>query len=179
MSSSDTIVTGILATLGIVLVLIIVAVLVANLGIYVCVGMVLFTDAENNPQLMTTLQVFWWIQTSLIILGVISKVCCNPKKEETNGGTVSKVWAIVGILVFIMTHICVALLLFANLGNNQQLMTTLLVLWSIQTAMFGIVFIGGCCLCCFYVYAILNTDAGQQTPLISQDQPRNNPPATV
>jgi predicted Co/Zn/Cd cation transporter (cation efflux family) len=61
MSSSDAIATGIFATLGIALGLVVAAFTVAFFGVYICVAVILFTDAENNPQFITTLLAFWCI----------------------------------------------------------------------------------------------------------------------
>jgi hypothetical protein len=134
---------GTLATVDeAILILIYVATAVASFGIYVCVAMVLFTDAKNNPQLMTTLQVFWWIQTAIFALGVIYACYYGPKEIGLIAYIVS--------LFLVIIHICVALLLFAKLSDNQQLLTTLRVFWSIETAIIGIAIIDVCCICYLY-----------------------------
>jgi hypothetical protein len=167
MKPSDATVKGILAALGIIGVLLAIASLVAFLGFHICVGKILFTDAENDPQFMTTLLAFWWMQTVFIILDAITKCCRKSEDEDENSGLAARVIglviALVIGLVFITMHIFGALLLFTNLGNNPQFMNALLVLWSILTAVYGIMFIIGCCGC----YCILIALKGSQGEAVS------------
>jgi predicted permease len=182
--TEEAMITAILICFGVVLT----AFIVAAFGTCVCVGVILFTDAENDQQMMATLRVLWWIQTVAFIFGIIY-LCCNymgycdrimlNNNAETDRHRRKKhfIYAIC-VLVSEMVDICVAPLLFANVGNNQQWMTVLLVLWSIEVVMI-IIACTSCCFICFFCPHYIRSTEEERTPVVLKDRQRNRRPAKV
>jgi hypothetical protein len=172
--------TGIVLFLGVVLI----AFIVAACGTCICVGVILFTDAENDQQMMTTLLVLWWIQTVAFVFGIIC-LCCdymgrcdgiiriNDAETDRHRRKKQFIYAIY-VFVFEMVHICVAPLLFANVGNHPQWMTMLLVLWSIQAAMIVMACISCCCICFFCPHYIRSTDEEQEPIILKKSRQRKH-----
>jgi hypothetical protein len=168
MSFFDAIATGILATLGIALGLVVAAFTVAFFGVYICIAVILFTDAENNPQFMTTLLAFWCIQTIFFVLSIIFGYYGKDNISEYCSKDKNNAFDYIGFLVTAIIHVFVALLLFTDLENNPQFMTTLLVLWSIFTACFGI----SCILryCCACIPTFCGGTRQERIPIILESQ---------
>jgi hypothetical protein len=173
------IVIGIGICFGVVLI----AFIVAAFGTYICVGVILFTDAEDDRQMMDTLLGLWSMQTVAFVFGIICLFCkyvgyCDGivlvNDVETDRYRRKKqLIYITYILVSEIVNVGVALFLFTNVGNNPLFLTTLLVLWLIQTVLIGIGFIGGCSICFFCPHYIRGTDE-EKTPIMLEDQKRKN-----
>jgi hypothetical protein len=135
------------------------AVIVSCFGMFICVGAVLFSDAEDDPQLRAVLAIFWALYTTGLIMAMIVKRC--PQREEGTCRVMTaivsaitprfswkvKIAAILGAINYEFLHVCVGVLLIAPLEDKQPLMTALLVFWWFEISLLalGCIYGGGAC----------------------------------
>jgi hypothetical protein len=116
---------------------------------------ILFTNAENNQKFMTILQVFWWVQIAVSVCVIVSQCCVYFSyfnHTEAGGSRRKESFIFIVIsLFFESVHVCVGLILFANLGSDQQLIMALLVFWCVQNVVLAILLLycGYICYVCF------------------------------
>jgi hypothetical protein len=145
--------------------LILVAFIVVAFCLQVLVIAILFTNAENNQKFMTILQVFWWVQIVVSVCVIISQCCVYFSyfnHTEAGGSRRKESFIFVVIsLFFESVHVCVGLILFANLGSNQQLIMALLVFWCVQNVVLVILLLYYGCMCYVCFCYVPDTDREQ------------------